>query len=82
MRKVAREQKEGQGNPTEDPEISRIKKLYARNESTVEKEPESKVDLRIEGIAHDVILKDEERMSKIQEVVGKLRKGSHTKSIR
>ena len=35
---------------------------------TVEKEPEFKVDLRIEGIAHDVILKDVERMGKIQEV--------------
>ena len=38
--------------------------------SPVEKEePEFKVDLIIEGIAQDVILKDEERMGQIQEVV-------------
>ena len=58
-RKVDREQKEDQGNP---------RKLYAQDESTFEKEPECKADLRIEGIAHDVTLKDEERMGKIQEV--------------
>ena len=70
MRKVEREEKDDQGNPTEDQELSRIRKLYAQDESTVAKEdPEFKVDLRIEGIAHDVILKDEERMGKIQEVV-------------
>ena len=55
---------------------------WRRDESTVEKEPRFKVDLRIEGIAHDVILKDEERKGKNQEAVGNLRKGSHTKSIR
>ena len=39
-------------------------------ESLVEKEePSFEVDLRIEGIAQDVILKDEERMSQIQKVV-------------
>ena len=32
--------------------------------------------------AHDVILKDEERMDQIQEVAEKWRTGSHTKSIR
>ena len=31
-----------------------------------------KVDLRIKGIAHDVILNDEERMEKIKEVGEKL----------
>ena len=69
MRKVEREQNEDQGNPTKDPEISRIRKLDARDESTVEQEPECKVNLRIEGIAHDVIWKDEARVGKIQEVV-------------
>ena len=44
-------------------------------------EPEFKVDLRFAGIAQDVILKDEQRIGKIQEVVGKLRNGSRTKSI-
>ena len=61
---MEREEKEDQGNSTEDPEISRIRKLDARDESTVEKEPEFKVELRIEGIAHDVILKGEQRMGK------------------
>ena len=38
-------------------------------ESLVEKEePEFKVDLRIEGIAQDVILEDEERMGHMQKV--------------
>ena len=50
-------------------------------ESSVEKEePEIKGDLRIEGIAQDVILEDEERMGQIQEVVDKLRTGYHTKA--
>ena len=79
---MRREQKEDQGNSTGEPETSSIRKLYAQEESTVEKEHESKVDLRIEGVAHDVLLKDEERMGKIQEVVVKLRKASHTKSMR
>ena len=70
-RKVEREHKEDQGNPTEESELSRIRKLYAQDESPVEKEPEFKVDLRIEGVAHDVILKDEERMGKIPKSTGK-----------
>ena len=36
-RKVEREQEEDRGNPIEDPEISRMRKLYAQDESTVEK---------------------------------------------
>ena len=51
-------------------------------ESLVEKEePEFEVDLSIEGIAQEVILKDEERMDKFQKVVDKLGTGHHTKSI-
>ena len=47
----------------------------------VEKEePEFKVDLRIEGSAQDVILKDEERTDQLEKVVDKLRTGYHTKS--
>ena len=41
----------------------------------------NKVDLRIEGIAQDVILEDEERMGQIQKVLEKVRTGSRTKSI-
>ena len=37
--------------------------------------------LRIEEIAQDVILKDEQRMGKIQEIVGKPRNGSRTQTI-
>ena len=42
--------------------------------SHVLRKPEFKVDLRIEGIAQDVILKDEEWTGKIQEKVRKRRK--------
>ena len=52
------------------------------NITHVEEQPEYKVDLRFEGIAHDVILKDEERMGQLQLVVEGSRTGSHTKSIR
>ena len=44
-------------------------------------EPEREVDLRIEGIAQDVIPKEEEIMGSIQKVVDKLRTGYNTKSI-
>ena len=51
-------------------------------EPLVEKEePAFKADLRIEGIAQDVIVKDEERMGQLQNVVDKLRSGNHTTSI-
>ena len=59
-----------------------IWKQMRSTESLVEKEElEFKVDLRIEGIAQDVILKDGERMDKIQNVVDKSTTGYHTKSI-
>ena len=76
------EPKEDAGNPTEDSETSRSWNQNCEKDFSVEEEPEFKADLRVEGIAHDVILKDKERMDQIQEVVGKLRKGSYTKSIR
>ena len=68
-------QSEEQGNPRVNPELLCVRKLKRSAESLVEKEPEFKVDLRIEGIAQDVILKDEERMGKIQEEVERLRRG-------
>ena len=74
--------KRAEREPTDNFELPSIKKLKWSTESTVEKEPEFKVDLRIEGIAEDAIFKDEERMGKIQVVVvGKLRNGSRTRSI-
>ena len=55
--------KEEQGIPTDNPERLCVGKLMRSTESPVEKEdPEFKVDLRIEGIAQDVILEGEERM--------------------
>ena len=60
-------QKEEQGTPTYNPELPSDKKLVRSTESLVEKEePEFQVDLRIEGLAHDVILEDKERMRQIQ----------------
>ena len=58
-----------QQQDTSESSASGTRKLERRDESTVETESEFKVDLRIEGIAQDVILKDDERMGKIQEVV-------------
>ena len=57
-----------QQQDTSESSASGTRKLERRDESTVETEPEFKVDFRIEGIAQDVILKDDERMGKIQEV--------------
>ena len=75
-------QRKEQGNPTVNPELFSVSKLKRSTESLVEKEqPEFKVDLRIEGIAQDVILKDEERVGHIQEVAEKSGNGSRTKSI-
>ena len=66
MRKVE------QGTPTDNPEPLSICKQMRSTESPVEKEQsELKFDLSIEGIAQDVILKDEERMGQIQKVVDK-----------
>ena len=70
LRGTSRKQKEDQGDPTEDSETSHSWKRTARSELSVGEKPEFKVDLRIEGIAHDVILPDEERMGQIQVVVG------------
>ena len=56
------------------------KPLRKGSEPTDEKEePEFEVDLRIEGIAQDAILKDEERMGRIKEAVGKLKVGYQPK---
>ena len=60
---------EDAGKPTENSETSRSWKQNCEKDSSVEEKPEFLVDLRIEGIAHDVILKDEERMGQVQVVV-------------
>ena len=59
-------QREEQGTPTDNPELPRARKFERSIESLVEKEEcEFKVDLRIEGIAQDVILENGERMGQI-----------------
>ena len=61
--------KEDHGTPTDNPETPCTWKQMRSAESPVEKEePEFKVDLRIEGIAQDVIPEDEERMDNIQKL--------------
>ena len=45
-------------------------------EVSVQQEPKFKVDLRVEGVPEDVIVKDEERMKQINETVEKLKDGS------
>ena len=53
-------QTEEQGNRTDIPGPPGVRKLKRSTESHVEKEePEFNIDLRIEGIAQDVILEDE-----------------------
>ena len=75
-------QTEEQGNPTDIPELPSARKLKRSTGSLVQEEqPESKVDLRIEGLAQDVILEDEERMGHIQDVVENFRNGFHTESV-
>ena len=62
---VKEEMKNNPGNSTEESETSRNRKVLRSdvpNIAHVEEKLEFKVDLRIEGIAHDVILKDEERL--------------------
>ena len=60
-------QKNERGNRTNNPEQPSAKKLKRRTESLVGKEePEFLVDLRIEGIAQDVISEDEEKWCKFK----------------
>ena len=72
---MQRVQREEQGNPSDIPELPSARKLERSIKSLlVKEEPEFKVDLRIAGIAQDVILEDEERMSQIQKSGGKFTK--------
>ena len=68
---VKEEMKNNPSNSTEESKTSRSRKLLRSdvpNIAHVEEKLEFKVDLRIEEIAHDVILKDEEQLGQIQEV--------------
>ena len=47
-----------------------------------EESPEFEIDLRLEGVPQDAILKDEKQMKEINKTSEKLKSGSWTKSIR
>ena len=57
------------GKPTENSVTSRGWKRNCEKDSSVEEKPEFKSTSELEGIVHDVILKDEKRMGQVQEVV-------------
>ena len=50
--------------------------------SRVDKKPKFEIDLRVEGVSQDAIVKDEEQMKEIRKKLEKLKSGSCTKSIR
>ena len=49
--------------------------------SRVDKKPKFEIDLRVEGVPGDAILKDEEQMKEINKKSDQLKIGSCTKSI-
>ena len=61
----------GNSNASETSRSRKMSRSDVPRETHVLEKPEFKVDLRIEGIAHGVILEDEERMGQIQAVVEK-----------
>ena len=75
FRKLKRERHEGDDN--------RVKEAAGNcSENNVVREEDSfQVDLRVHRVSQDSIYKDEERMTKIQTLVGKLQDGYRTKSI-
>ena len=50
--------------------------------SFFEEKPKFEIDLRVEGVSQDAILKDGEQMKEINKTLEKLKRGSCTKSIR
>ena len=57
-------------------------KQMQNTESADEEKPRFEINLQVEGVLEDVILKDEERMKEINEKLEKLKSCSCTKSIR
>ena len=53
-----------------------IKKLVRCFEPAVEKKPQFEIDLQVERVSQDAILKDEEKMDEINEKLEKLKMGS------
>ena len=72
---VTEEMKNNPDNSTEESDTSRNRKLmrsHVPDNTHVEEKPEFKIDLRIEVIAHNVILKDEERQAHTRNQFGKI----------
>ena len=61
---------------------STFRKLERNSVSPVDKKPEFEIDLRVEGVPQDAILKDEEQMKETNKKLEKLKIGSCRKSIR
>ena len=59
-----------------------VRKQMQNTESSDEEKPRFEIDLRVEGVLEDVILKDEEQMKEVNEKLEKLKSGSFTKSFR
>ena len=84
----SQQQQQKQQQDTSESASSSTRKLVKREEmersaqSPVKKEePECKVDVRIEGIAQDVILKDEERMGKNPTSSGEIQEVVHARNL-
>ena len=67
---------------TEDPSSSSFRKLERNSVSLVDKKPKFEIDLRVERVPQDAILKEEEQMKEINNKLEKFRIGSCTKFIR
>ena len=67
------------GNPTDDQ--TRTRRIVQDFEPIVE-EPQCEIDLRVEGVSQDAILRDEAKVNEINEKFEKLKVGSRTKSVR
>ena len=79
---VETENRDVKGNTTEDPGSSGFRKLERNSVSPVDKKPKFEIDLRLEGVPQDAILKDEEQLKEINQKLEKLKIGSCTKPIR
>ena len=70
------------GNTTKDPGSSSFRKLERNSVSLVDKKPKCEIDLRVEGVLQDAILKDEKTDEQIHKKLEKLKIGLCKKSIR
>ena len=80
MQGVQNEDRENKGDTTENSVLTG--KPVRDTASSVEEQPTFEIDLRVEEVSQDAILKDEEQMKKINDTLEKLNSGSCTKSVR